>query len=61
MSVCVCNRRKLHTADGTDNTCGFPRDMSPSATADALRTKYGCLFALLNDAISHPTDTHSVE
>jgi len=61
MHVCVCNRRKLHTADGVDNTCGFPHDISPTATAVVVSTKSGCLFTPLNDAINYPTDAHSVE
>jgi len=58
MSVCVCDGSSLCTADGANNTCGFPRVKSPTATADALRTKSGSfLFALLNGALSKPTDT----
>ena len=57
MNDCVCNRSGLYTADGADNTCGFPRDMSPTATADALPAKSGCLFALSNDVVSKPIDS----
>jgi hypothetical protein len=57
MNICVCNRSSLYTADGVENTCGFPHDMSPTATANALLTKSGCLFEMLNDAVSKPTDT----
>jgi hypothetical protein len=56
MNVCVGNRSCLNTADGADITCGFPRGMTPSATADALPTKSGCLFAMLNDAVSYPRE-----
>jgi len=56
MNVCVCNHSILYTADGANNTCGFPRDMTPTATADALPTKSGCLFAPLNCAVNYPID-----
>jgi hypothetical protein len=52
MNVCVCNHGCLNAADDAGSTCGFPRAMTPSAAVGALLAESGCLFAMLNDAVS---------